>query len=359
MITQATAVLGFLVAVAYVPGISGASTSPRWIVLSLGVAALLCAVSRFSRPRGACTPIWWLLGWLAVTAVWSEPYEAYWALWLVALFAGLFLIGTQIEDMRPIVLWFSVGVLVAAAFAPWMPGEFSFYAGLFAPNPVPLGEAAALAVAGCIACRILWATPFLFAAVLASGSRGALLSVLTVGAVLVWQHRPRWLLALVPAGAAAILGSYFIGVHAGFSTVTERLAIWKGSVADLTMAGHGLGSFYGLFPRFAEISTLTVRPDHAHNEDLHLLFEAGLIGAGLFALACCALYLRAARHPEALVLCAVCPIALVSFPFHMPATLFLVALVAGRLCGSGCSDGAKPWNCGMSTDLERNGQFLS
>ena len=121
-----------------------------------------------------------------------------------------------------------------------------------------------------------------------------------------------------------------LGSHASNA---ERLNIWQDTLDGLTFWGHGLGSYWDMFPHFASridvLVPIQTRPDHAHNDLLELIFETGAIG-GLLALAIVATVFSSSSPERYIVIC-VFVMAFVGFSLHLPATLGMAAFALGRI----------------------------
>jgi O-antigen ligase len=102
----------------------------------------------------------------------------------------------------------------------------------------------------------------------------------------------RWalpgLLALVLGGFALVIGidpvleRFF---HIPQDLEQGRLPAWQAALAmwrDAPLLGHGWGSYESLWPAYADHPT-GLYFQHAHNEYLQLLAEAGLAGAAVIA----------------------------------------------------------------------------
>lgn len=110
----------------------------------------------------------------------------------------------------------------------------------------------------------------------------------------------------------------------------DRIAIWKDAVSGVTPQGNGIGSFWAIAPKYAFYTNpLLERSEYAHSEPIHFAFELG-VGSLLLA-AAGLLLLGGGLELERGVLVALGVAALLAFPFHMPVTGFMAALVAGRL----------------------------
>lgn len=326
--------LGFAVMTAYWPGISGATTTPRWTVIAIAVPLLLFCGDRIKVTAAHALGLLFV-AWCTLSLTWSaSPLDGIDALWQLLLLAGMFALGSDVADFRPVIVGAASGIGISSAVmvAQWLGWidlpSYHLPGGMFY-NANYAAEAAALVAVACAAHRMWWGASMAAPSLILAGSRGALLAVFAAAAAWLWG-RSRWaaigLLAIM-IGASALLAS-----PAGQQSIERRLAIWSDTARDLSIAGHGIGSFRTAFPAHAVKTDLThERPARAHNEPLDVAFETGLIGLAL-ALTFCAT-LVGPLNPERLVLIALAVECCFAFPLHMPATAFLGMLVAGHAAG--------------------------
>lgn len=346
-----TAWLTFFVGVTYFPLISGAATAPRWALLSIALPVMLLAFLPYSRDEHSSvsdvTNFNPFLGhhlagglfllYATISMLWVEVWQdALDALWKFYLLAMAFAIGSRLNDIRHIYIAFGYAittnsvVMITQVWGLWPFGG----AGLFF-NPNFAGEAAALAIIGCLICRRYLLAAFCWPSVVLSGSRGALLALAIVGVVWLWQHKRQY---AVIAGSIILVCSPLIQfVGKGGASITQRLDLWTDVVQGLTLFGHGVGSFGVMFPKFAtHVDTLATHFDHAHNDALEIIYEFGFIGAVLVGTLVFAA-MRAAREAECLILCTFIVCGFAGFSLFEPVTAFIALLVAGHTCGHGAS----------------------
>ncbi|MCB9988701.1 MAG: O-antigen ligase family protein [Rhodospirillales bacterium] len=138
-----------------------------------------------------------------------------------------------------------------------------------------------------------------FAALLATESRGGILSALIAGGVLLFALRPvlcrKKLLSLLIA-TALIFGAFqFAGQSAERLTglaapgqqkeIVARMAIWQSTVAmikDHPFKGTGLGTFYQTYPAYRAPDTDNSSGHWAHNDPLQFWAEMGAAAPLLF-----------------------------------------------------------------------------
>src|SRR5262249_31543445 len=151
-------------------------------------------------------------------------------------------------------------------------------------------ETAVLSFVACFASRMYWAALLPLPAVILTHSRGGLLA-LAIGMLwMAWKKAP-WLAVIVAGtialGAASLqlmsdkhADSFRGGNLTNWSSVTDRIDIWKDSANQLTWLGSGIGSFRVDFPkRPYHTDTVAVgRADYPHNDFLQFLYELGAPG---------------------------------------------------------------------------------
>jgi len=262
-----------------------------------------------------------MLGSLLWTA---QPYDGTGETIQWAIGIGVFLLGTSVDNPRPLYFGFGIGILVAYPF------------GLFDPNADLVAEAAAAAFVACLVSR-QWLICGGLVVVLALShiqhhcAKGAILGATCALAVLA-LHRSWKTGAIVVALGIAVIG--LLTYRTDLSDNMERLHIWYDTWAGVTLFGHGIGSFRYVFPDFASHINIIMgtRPDHAHNDFLEILFELGWVG-GFLALAGLLVILYRGRNiGETLIVICVLGTSLTNFPLHIPSTLFMACFALGRVC---------------------------
>lgn len=328
---------GFAILVAYWPGIGGLATTPRWDVgAGLAVALFFC-------PRIRLTAAHWvglaLLVWLFVSLAWSEGWlDGVNEMFQLLIIATAFAVGSALARLDGLVMGAALGVGVSSgiAIAQWcgwhgleqLAGGTS---GLFY-NKDTLAAVAALVMIATVAFRRWALVPLLLPPLLLTGSRAAWLAM---AAPLLFMRfkseRLTWSLRL--AAAAAIILPLALRDPASSS---ERIMIWRDTIANLTFFGHGLGSFREVFLQHAHFFNIAVqhsRPEHPHNEWLWLGFEGGIPAFLLGLVLACLLWRASEEHPERAVLVGLSVLSLFAMPFHDPATVLFASLCAGHLAG--------------------------
>jgi O-antigen ligase len=278
---------------------------------------------------------------LVLSGFWA-PVADDWANEIV-LFTGLgawFCIGSGLDDLTPAVEGFAAGIAVSSVLAVaqtfgWTGIEQSAVPGGLFYNRMFLGEAAALAVIGAIACRWLPGMLISIPAMGLSESRAAFVALGVAGAVLIWRlSRPLAGIAVAFGVLMAVFITYADARKPG--SIHDREGNWTQAAAGFTWLGHGAGSFWSVNPLYqpptndpANPAWMTRSP-HPHNDAIELIFEDG-IGAALAA-AVVVIALLQPLEPASYVLIAFLVLGIFGDPLFMPATAFLGALCAGRLC---------------------------
>lgn len=323
--------IGFLVAIAFIPGILSAATVPRWVIIAT-IPALFPLTPRLTAPLliGEL-----LLGWAAISLLWdSNPVDGVGALIQLALLGTCFMLGAQAVTLRP--LYVGMGIALGANGGIVLLQQFYNHdivwpiattapAGLFI-NSNTSAEVTALILVAAISHRIWWLVPGLLPAMIFSQSRSAMLAVLTA---VVWSLRREWRIVLP---AAMFAGTAFYWLRGHMTSSHERIGIYLDTLSGMTWLGHGIGSFQTEFPYHAtHVDTFMSWVEHAHSDPLELAFELGIVGVILGA-ALVAVCLRSAYQEDKAIFIAFLAEAAVDFPSHLPAQAFTAAIVAGYLC---------------------------
>jgi hypothetical protein len=331
---RALGVAALLVSVAYIPGVSGAGFTSRWLVLAI-VSVLLFGVAHIRE-----TPaLRWGIALLAYAAISIAFEPVFWEGlngYIQLLILGLiFLLGSQVEDLRPVYAGLALGITINLGFViAQMLGKtpvlwVNVPAGLFV-NRAFLGEAAALAVVGALVSRLWWLVPGPLVCVALSQSRGSWIALGAAGGVWAWRKHWGFGLAIV---LALPIAAYLMATYGRWFGPVERIYLWRDTLDGLSIFGNGIGSFYTMVPAYGHRLEGIVREAHAHNDPLELAFELGAPGV----IACAAILFAAFRAPDRpgdkLVLVTFLVEGLAGFPAHMPATGFVGFVVAGGLCG--------------------------
>lgn len=336
------AVVAFLVAVAYVPGVPSSSLVGRWDVLLVGGAILMF------RTRVVMTASHWMglafLAWCAAGLYWSySPLDTLGALLHLVALAVVFCVAAETPSVEGVLSAYAAGIAVSAAFAlvqfaGWQPvmNISDHPVGLFLSKNGIVEAALPVAVWALITKRWWYLWPALLCVML-SGSKEAVLMAVAAGAAWMiggphertWESRAAgYAFALAGAGALTLVAVASLP-ESSTATLNERLAIWQASLSlwQLQPFGWGLGTYQHLLHQF----------EYAHDDYLQLLVETG---PGVF-LVSAILVLAVVRRggvAERASLASLAAASLVWWPMLQPASGFLVALLAGHLVGDGARE---------------------
>lgn len=332
-----------LLSVAFLPGIVSAATAPRWALLS--VAAPLLLFGTRSLPwRSAPWPFWFFFCFSLCSGFWASSWQDWTGdAWKLMLAGMVFLIGATLDRATLERTFVALGWTVVLLHLPLaMLQLMDVHTGVVAVNnPASVfinkdffAEAMLVIAVGLLGFRRWRLAAVTIACLLLTQDRAVLLGLAAGLSVLLASRKVTiGFIVLAIAGVLAITWHEHGSEHELLDSSTrQRLAIWHDAARGVTVIGHGLGSFYTVSPRYQDqFDNSKLRSEFAHDEYLHFAFELGVGSLGL-VIGLLAL-LRVADEPSRAVLAAIAVVALFAFPFHLPFTLVVAALVAGRLAG--------------------------
>jgi hypothetical protein len=311
-------ILGFIVAVCYVPGYTGAFVPTQWVVLS-------AVLPFFLRERGQVGPIHWLglatFAYAILSFAWSaSPPDAGFGLWVMAIWFLSFHLGTTEVDLGDLFSGLAAGLAVSSLVAvfqylgyhPILEAYYSTPPGLLF-NPTVLGASCALVALALIEYRRWPYIPGVLLGLLLSQSRGAWL-IFTLGLAFRWVY---WPVLCLAAAAVALLAT-----HHPISSDIERLTIWGEALRNLVPWGNGIGSFTSFY--YLALPHL-IHPEFVHNDPLQLLFELGPAATTILLAFGIAMYQLRSPTLFAFIL-----LATFYFPLWCPITAFIGCTLAGR-----------------------------
>lgn len=342
---RALAFFGFLLAVAFAPGLPDPATAPRWGLIAVAAPSLLAMAKTHKTTLGHALGGAFFL-WALVSLAWTvNLHDGENAATQLFMFGIVFALGAALPSPRPLYAGMGIGLALNAALViaqwsgalAWWWGDAAEYLAINSAQAATfmnhdyLAETAVLVTIGLLGMRAWRLATLVSPCLLLTGARGAILA-LAVAALARggWRYPALTVCALLGL-AVAVPFAARLGAPQTAGMV-QRLDIWQDAASNLTWAGHGLGSFRAEFPRAApNVDTLSQRPLDAHSDPLELVFELGVPGfalAAAFVIFC----LAGPALPERLILIAFLTEGYFDFPLHLPTTGFLAALAAGHLC---------------------------
>lgn len=233
------------------------------------------------------------------------------ALFYISL-AAAFIVGRHLHD-RPV--WIIASWLGVLAL------PVAYAIGL---NSNILGCTMVLLIAGGLAFEYWLALPWLFAGLVYSQSRGAIIAFGLMCAVWLWRRAPVVAFALVCAAALILLNA-----DRGPSSMWHRLGVWQDTLNAMTFFGHGAGSFADWYAALPVRTNWSGNADHAYNDVLELIFEFGI---GIIPLWIAVVLVFEADAPrQKLVLWTFVALGLTYFPLYIPILGHLAAFTLGSL----------------------------
>lgn len=323
---------GFVVAVAYWPGLLSAAFAPRWAVIAVGLPLLFRLDPRaLNGPMQAAIGAV-LLGGAASLLLSPDHMGGTLDLFLMVLVALACIAGAEMESAERFLGGMCVGLAISAGVAALQKYGFdvrgvaqdSSPAGLFFNREV-LAEIAAPLLVWALFSRRLWLATFALVPLLLCESRTAVAAAVITCIVGLRKYMPRGaaLVLLVLVAGLCALSLLLLGPEK-LSSAQQRVILWGAAVLALDWTGHGLGWFRAAYPGV----------EFAHSDVLQALVEIGPLGAAILVVPALAVINRGGERAERLAFIVICIEALVSFPLHMPATALLAGVLAGRVAGS-------------------------
>lgn len=288
--------------------------------------------------------------WCLATLSWTDtPLDSQGAAAKLILLGTVFCLGSILKDLRPVMTGFALGLMISSVIVLAQVSGYRFLpevespSGLFV-NRNFLAEAAALCIVGCVAYRLWWCIAGLLPSIILTGARGAVLGLTCALVLWGWQRARRaTIVSLVVLLAAVAIVTAYRGEGLRTQSIEGRFALWSDAYEGLTLAGRGIGSFYGTYPAFAQrTDAMASRPDHMHNDALEILYETGPVGLSL-AILFVATLLPGPLNAGRLVLIAFLVIGCFGFPLGMPGSAFLGVLCAGHVAGARCRLRDEAW----------------
>ena len=328
---------------------------------------MLCVVSPLALfwVRLSPLPPLWVLGvvlvWATLSLTWTTVFDdGVYELAQLAVIAGCFALGSACSSLRSLYTGAAYGLAISSGVAILQYLGYDVVqttqivadtgphrlppSGLFI-NPDFLGEICIVVLIGLVIYRPsptegskapqYWTTILVLPGLLLSQSRTAMVAAaICVLAYVVPRAMWKSFLA-IPLLIAIVYAISPYKWHV-LTMGGGRLDLWIDTVQGLSFWGHGVGSFYTTFIKYAtHVDTFHYQPDTAHNDYLQFIFEFGFPAALVMAATLSVVWWKAFES-ERLVLLAFAVIAMFAFPLHNPATAAVFGIVAGHA--------ARNWN---------------
>lgn len=167
--------LGLLISLAFIPGYTGVTGETTW-------AALSCVLPLTLWRKGEFTLLHWLgasfLAYACLSLAWAnDPYDGVYGLWLVAIWALCFWLGSTTASLRRLYIGLALGLSISSAVSvgQWLGyhpvlQSSGDYPGLLY-NKMIHGEAIALVIVALVTERLWWYVPTLLPGLYLANSR--------------------------------------------------------------------------------------------------------------------------------------------------------------------------------------------
>lgn len=328
------AVVAFVVAVAYVPGLFSAPFMPRWWAIAIGVP-LLCDLRSFSGDAKLPALTAMALIWAATAVILSDyPFGGIFPFILLLLTAGVAWAANSSDDLDFPLAAFGWGVAVSSvlAIAQWLGWDALPFnglpGGLFFSSEVLAETAGPIFVWAVVSRRWTQSRRWTLAALMAvpiilGHSRVATFAVF-IALIYAWRPSSRWAKPLVcmALAVACLIALTTLGDAKSNSAFT-RAILWGAALESITPLGRGLGWWASAHPFGFE--------EFVHSDALQFLVECGLGGLLFIAIPAVIFWNGIADKAYGACFVAVCIEGLLSFPLHVPSAAFVFALLAGHL----------------------------
>jgi hypothetical protein len=319
--------IGFMVSVAYWPGILSAGFVPRWAAIAV-IVPLFCAIEPKRLPASVWGVLLFLFGCAGVSLMLSpDAFTGTHDLMLAAILVLPFLAAASMKSLDDVFTGMAIGLTVSSLLIigdsfglPRLVNGLRF-GGLFFNSEV-LSEFSTLVFVWAVV-RKKWVLAALCVApLLLCHSRIAMLTVASGLLYVAWVRLPRWVAvaALAALSVTAVTAVFIIGDGKMISAL-HRVTLWVTTMMFLTPFGNGVGWAQVAFPveRFV------------HSDALQMLAEIGIPALAALYIPWSIFKRKEQDIAVMAVFCGACVQFVVSFPIHFPATGFVLALVAGYL----------------------------
>lgn len=303
----------------YVPTFTGAATSTKWAYLAVGLPIFLLfvwnkVIFTWLHLVGCLFILWSILSLLWT----SNQYDGIDNLIKLVIIAEAFVLGSQLKSLEYIFVGLGIGLIIQTPFQLFV--NYNIYS-----------EICLIVFVGLIVYKHIWLSLCLLPAILMYQTRSALFAAALVILSLLWS-KSKFLASTIAFYCIVIgIGSIWLGYK--IPSIETRLELWRDAISGISLFGNGIGSFWTSFPYLSNWDTLLVRARFAHNDLLQIVFEQGIIGG---ILACMFTWIALKwTSKERYILIAFIGISCVAFPFYLPVSAFIAALVCGHISRNG------------------------
>lgn len=321
--------IGFVLCVAYVPGITGAVIPTGWLVLVILAPLML---PKFDYDFGFL-----FLCYAALSLLWTENLNIaiFYFLKLIAL-SCVFQYGRSLNRLDYVFKGLCCGLGVSAVISIFQYyGYHSIYslnnspAGLFV-NPNIFCEISVVILLTLIIFKLWWWMLITLPGLLLVQSRAGYLALGISILIGLWKKDKN--LALILLFLVFGFGMIFYFNKFSMSSIQQRLDMWADTINGLRLFGNGVGSYELLYPLYAtHIDTSISRPRYAHNDLLQLIFE---FGVGTLLLLPLIWNVIVSRKLEKVIVYAIIVISMFTYSFNTSVMAFMGFLVAGFVVGN-------------------------
>jgi hypothetical protein len=218
-------------------------------------------------------------------------------------------------------LWVSSAIAILQALGHTPVLTFGGHpSGLFF-NSTLLGASACLVIVALVSQRQWLYIPGVLPALYLAHSRGAYL-------VLAMTLLTRWVRVRYILAAMAVAACVLVFTLDGLETDSDltRLTVWGAALRELTLLGHGIGSFVTFI---VATPSRILYPERVHNDYIQLWFELGLGAIAVYWLYALALSCRTSDHWS--IFFAFTLFGLFYFPLWTPVPAFMACMAAGAM----------------------------
>lgn len=338
--------LGFIIAIAYVPGWFGASIPTAWLVLIIVMPIIFCFCELELNLVNVLGGLFIIF--VTLSLFWTQNFNIGFLYFLeIIALSCVFCFGSNLNSLENCFKGLALGLGVSSIIAflqRFTEYKFIFtigndVVGLFV-NPNIYSEVSALMLISLLVMKLYWWIPVTLPGLILIQSRTAFVG-LGVGLFFWLLNKNKRYAILAPIGIAIVTYIFYRNSFS-FSTIDERFALWKDTLRGLTLFGSGVGSYEIYYPLNAIfIDTTISRPKFAHNDLLQSISEFGIFSLPLMLMIVAIFKIKSEFR---IILITVGTMSLFTYSLHVPMEIFIACIVAGYITGHNASY----WNIGNS-----------